>query len=561
MLPILSSVMVFSFFINLAMFVSPLYMLQVYDRVLSSRSEGTLIALTVIASVLLLSYGLLEMARARILVRAGILFDEKMARVTFEAVHRAILNKPDASLAQGLRDVDSLREFMTGPGLIAFCDVPWFPVFVFGSFLLHPLYGWIAIVGGLIIFGLTLTNELLTKHGLTEASIANVRAAQRANAIFRNAEVLQAMGMLDALQITWSGVHQQHLGWQANASDRASVLISATKFFRLFLQTVILGTGGYLCINNEISAGAIIAGSILIGRALQPMEMMVGNWRGFVAARVAYKRLTSLFDLAGTNASRMSLPRPAGDLKVDGIFVSSPGNQTLILHGLSFALPAGEMLCIVGPSGAGKTTLARVLVGVWPIKSGSLRLDGYDLSQWDVRDLGPHIGYLPQDVELFSGSVAQNISRFQPAESAQVIVAAKLAGCHEMIQLLQEGYNTQIGDGGQALSGGQRQRVALARALFGSPSLVVLDEPNSNLDSAGEEALIHALQELKAHGTTVVLVTHKISILATADRILVMVGGTVQTCGPRDEILGQLTTPKVVPPANQSPGNPARVTA
>ena len=543
------SVALFSFVLNVLLFVSPLYMLQVYDRVLSSRSVGTLVAITVIAGVLLAVYGLLETVRTQVLVRAGVMFDETVAQMVFDAIHRGILRKPDAGLGQGLRDVDTLREFLTGAGVIALCDAPWFPVFVFGAFLLHPWFGWIAIFGGLVLWGLTLLNEILTRRDLTRATVASMAASQHASSVFRNVEVLQAMGMLGALRSIWTGMHLRHMGWQAQASDRAGTLMAGIKFFRMFLQIVILGTGGYLAIQREISPGGIIAGSILIGRALQPMETAVGNWKGFVAARGAYKRLKSLFELAGTGQPRMSLPRPKGALNVENVITGAPGKTEAILRGVTFALPANDVMCVVGPSGAGKTTLARLLVGVWPSRLGTLRLDGYDLSQWDSQELGQYIGYLPQDVELFAGTVADNIGRFQERiNPADVIAAAELAGCHDMVQHLEQGYNTQIGEGGHALSGGQRQRVALARALYGNPSLVVLDEPNSNLDSAGEDALTRAIQALKQHGTTVVLITHKINLLAIADKILVMAGGTVQGYGPRDEIISQLMGPRIVPP-------------
>ena len=556
--PMLASVVVFSIGINVLMFVSPLYMLQIYDRVLTGRSEGTLITITIIAGVLLAVYGLLEMVRTRVLVRAGVLFDDKIAQPAFNAVHCGILRKPEAGLVQSLRDVDTLREFLTGAGLIAFCDAPWFPVFVFAAFLLHPWYGWIAIIGSLVIWSLTLLNEVLTKRDLTEASSASREAAQQAATTFRNVEVLQAMGMLAALRSIWSGRHLRHLGWQARASDRAGTLIAGTKFFRMFLQIIILGTGGYLAIQREISPGGIIAGSILIGRALQPMESAIGHWKGFVAARGALKRLRTLFDLAGPKEARMSLPRPQGAVSVEGVVAGAPGGREAILRGVTFAVAPGEVLCVVGPSGAGKTSLARVLVGIWPVGAGAIRLDGYDLKQWDPQELGQYIGYLPQDVELFAGTAAQNIGRFHDdIDAARVIAASEMAGCHELIQHLDDGYNTQIGEGGHALSGGQRQRVALARALYGNPSLVVLDEPNSNLDAAGEDALTQAIQTLKARGTTVVLVTHKINILAITDRILVMGGGTVQACGQRDEILGRLISPSVVPSAGQPAAAPA----
>ena len=557
-MPMLGSVVVFSMGINILMFVSPLYMLQIYDRVLSGRSEGTLITITLIAAVLLAVYGLLEMTRTRVLVRAGIMFDEKIAQPTFNAVHRGVLRKPDAGLVQGLRDVDTLREFLTGAGVIAFCDAPWFPVFVFAAFLLHPWYGWIAIIGSAVVWSLTLLNEVLTKRDLNEASSANRSASQHAATTFRNVEVLQAMGMLGALRSIWTDRHLRHLGWQARASDRAGALIAGTKFFRMFLQIIILGTGGYLAIQREISPGGIIAGSILIGRALQPMEAAIGHWKGFVAARGALNRLRALFALAGTKDGQMSLPRPEGAVSVEGVIAGAPGGKEAILRGVTFAVAPGEVLCVVGPSGAGKTTLARVLVGIWPAAAGAVRLDGYDLKQWDPQELGQYIGYLPQDVELFAGTTAQNISRFQDdPDSAQVIAAAEIAGCHELIQHLEDGYNTQIGEGGHSLSGGQRQRVALARALYGNPSLVVLDEPNSNLDAAGEDALTRAIQTLKARGTTVVLITHKVNILAITDKILVMGGGTVQAYGQRDEILGRLIGPSIVPSGGQPPAGPA----
>jgi len=559
--PSLATAVVFSLFINILMFVAPLYMLQIYDRVLSTRSHSTLITITVIAALMLLVYAALETLRSHVLVRAGLLLDHSTASASFNAIHRGMLRQPGGNLVQGLRDVDMLREFLTGGGLIAFCDAPWFPVFVLAAFLLHPWFGWIAIVGSMVIWSLTLANELLTRKDLTAASTASIEAGQRATTTFRNVEVLQAMGMLGALRSIWLGMHQTHLGWQARASDRAGVLLAGTKFFRLFLQIIILGTGGYLAIEREISPGGIVAASILIGRALQPMEVAVGNWKNFVGARGAYRRLKALFEVAGTEPERMSLPRPQGDLAVESLVAAAPGQREPILRGMSFSLKPGEVLCIVGPSAAGKSTLARVIVGVWPAAQGAVRLDGSDLGHWDAQQLGQYIGYLPQDVELFAGTVAQNIGRFQEnIDPAQLIAAAEQAGCHELIQHFAEGYNTQIGEGGQALSGGQRQRVALARALYGDPSLVVLDEPNSNLDAAGEEALLSAVHGLKARGKTAILITHKVNILAAADKILVMANGTIQGFGPRDEILTRLLGPRIVPASpTTAPADPAAV--
>jgi ATP-binding cassette subfamily C protein len=544
--PVFATAVIFSFFINLLMFVSPLYMLQIYDRVIASRSVPTLIGITLIACFLLMVYAALEMLRSRILVRAGLIFDDKIAASVFDAIHRGNLRQPTGGHTQALRDIDSMREFLTGSGLVAFCDVPWFPVFVAASFILHPWYGFIALGGMVVILSLTLLNERVTKTPLSEASRASIRANLNAQATFRNGEVLQAMGMLHALRSRWAKDHGEVLTLQAEASDRAGSIIATTKFFRIFLQTAILGTGAYLAINGEITPGAMIAGSILIGRALQPIELAVGSWKGFVAARGALHRIVELFEVAGEQPERMSLPRPVGGLSIEALVTGVPGQNAALVRGVSLELPAGEVMGVVGPSAAGKSSLVRAIVGVWPIYSGSVRLDGSHIAHWDPHELGQYIGYLPQDVELFSGTVAENIARFQQIDEPSVIAAAEMAGCHEMIQRLPEGYNTQIGDGGQGLSGGQRQRLGLARALYGKPSLVVLDEPNANLDAAGEEALLKALQRLKAAGSSAIIVTHKMSVLSAADKILIMEGGTAKAFGTRDEILRRLAAPKAV---------------
>lgn len=544
--PVFLTAIVFSFFINLLMFVSPLYMLQIYDRVISSRSNVTLVALTILAGFLLCVYAALEGLRSRVLVRAGLMFDEKIADPVFEAIHRGNIRAPAAGFVQCLRDMDNVREFLTGSGLITLCDAPWFPIFVFACFLLHPWFGIIALVGSLVTLGLTLLNELLTRKHLNLASTASARANQNAGAVFRNSEVMQAMGMVSALKQIWLHQHDKVLSAQAEASDRAGVIVSFTKFFRMFLQTVILGTGAYLVIEKEVSGGSIVAGSILVGRALQPIEMAVANWKGFVAARGSYERLKNLFKIVGRKSNLMSLPSPRGALMVQELVVSAPTNpQSIILKGVSFNVQAGDVIGVIGPSGAGKSSLARTLVGVWPVLRGVVRLDGNDLEHWDSHELGRHIGYLPQDVELFSGTIAQNISRFEEGEPQAIIKAAQLAGCHELIQQLPEGYNTQIGEAGHALSGGQRQRVALARALYGDPKIIVLDEPNASLDSAGEQALLFAIQKVKTFGATTILVTHKMNILSATDKIILMADGVVKAYGPTDEILKQLTKNQV----------------
>jgi ATP-binding cassette subfamily C protein len=550
--PFLTAV-IFSFFINLLMFVSPLYMLQIYDRVVGSRSITTLIAITLLAGFLLVIYSVLESLRSRILVRAGLLFDEKIAEPVFEAIHVGNLRAPNGSHVQCLRDMDTLREFLTGSGLIAFCDFPWFPIFVLACFILHPYYGLLALFGCIVTLALTFLNEFSTKKLLNSATLANSQATQNASAIFRNTEVLQAMGMLQALKEKWSNQHEKVLSTQALASDRAGLILAFTKFFRMFLQTLILGTGAYLVIDKQISSGAIVAGSILIGRALGPIEGAVGNWKGFIAARGAYGRLLTLFSVAGPQAEKMTLPAPNGEVAVSELYVTPPGNpQNIVIKGIGFKIPPGAVVGIVGPSGAGKSSLARVLVGVWPIMRGSVRLDGNDLQHWNFAQLGRYIGYLPQDVELFSGTIAQNISRFEEGDSEEIIKAAQLAGCHELIQGLSSGYNTQIGDAGHTLSGGQRQRVALARALYGSPRLVVLDEPNASLDSEGERALLEAVIKVKSSKATSVLITHKVNILSACDLIMVMSAGGIQAYGPRDEVLQQLMAAQSGAPSPKS---------
>lgn len=555
--PVFVTAIVFSFFINLLMFVSPLYMLQVYDRVLSSRNETTLVGITLIAAFALVVYALLEMLRSRILVRAGILFDEKIAHPIFGAVHRGHLRNPEGGHGVALRDVDAVREFLTGSGLLAFCDAPWTPIFLLACFILHPWFGWMAIAGGLVILVLTLLNEVATKRELTAAGHSANAAGQYAQAALRNSEVLQAMGMLGALRGLWGRRHAEVLAFQALASDRAGLIVAATKFTRMFLQTMILGVGAYLAIHREISPGSMIAASIIIGRALAPVELLVANWKGFTAVRASYGRLVRLIEFAGLEPERMNLPRPAGQIDVENLVVAAPGKSQPILRGVSFRLMPGTVVGVVGPSAAGKSSLARAVTGVWPIAAGALRIDGSDLSHWDPQALGRHIGYLPQDVELFAGSVAQNIARFDTIDEAAVIAVARKAGCHELIQGLAEGYNTQIGIGGHALSGGQRQRIALARAMYGHPSFIVLDEPNASLDAAGEEALMQAVQELKQMGTTIMIVTHKVNILSAVDTVLVMNGGTVQAYGPREQILGQVVGPRAVP--TLAPAQPSRI--
>lgn len=531
---------IFSLFINILALVSPLYMLQVYDRVLTSRNESTLIFLTLIVVFLLVVYAALEWCRTQVLVRGGVRFDRVVQEPVFTSVLKARLRGASGTDGQAIRDGDSIREFLTGPGLIAFCDAPWMPVFLAVSFLLHPAFALLAVIGGTVIFALALANEYATRASLANASRAAIAAQSDATATIRNSEVMRAMGMWRGLMQRWQDRRDELIRWQAQASDRGGGLMAAIKLSRAILQTAILGLGAYLAIKGSITPGSMIAASILVGRSVAPIEAAVGQWKSFVNARGAWTRLQSLFIATKEVEERMSLPAPQGALSVEAILVAPPGSKQPTIRGVSFAIEAGTALGIIGPSAAGKSSLARALVGVWPTLNGTFRLDGFDIKQWDPEQLGDHIGYLPQDIELFSGSVAENIARFKEVVPEKVVQAAQLAGVHEMIQQLTDGYNTQIGDAGVALSGGQRQRIGLARALYGEPALIVLDEPNASLDSQGEAALVHALQRLKSMKKTLVFITHKTNLLGLADKILVLNQGQVQLFGDRDEVLAKV---------------------
>ncbi|UYW27309.1 type I secretion system permease/ATPase [Methylorubrum extorquens] len=545
--PVLVTVFVFAFFTNLLLFAGPLYMLQVYDRVLSSRNEATLLGITGIAAFALAVYAVLEMLRSRLLVRGGMIFDRKVAGPVFEIVHRAALLKPRAGHETVLRDVDVLREFLTGGAILALCDLPWASLFLMACFILHPWFGWMALLGGGTLLGLTLLTDLTTRRPLDVASQAAREAGEQARATMRGGEVLRAMGMLGALRSRWRRRHDEAIRLQARASDRAGLITAATKFTRMFLQTMVLGVGAYLAIYGEISAGSIIAASIIMGRTLAPIEAVVGHWKSFTAARRSYARLADIVGRIGLEPQRVMLPRPRGLIETENLVVAAPGSPTAILHDVSVRLEPGSVVGIIGPSAAGKSTLVRAITGVWPITSGAVRIDGADLRHWDPQALGRHLGYLPQDVELFDGTVAQNIARFDTQDDAAIVSVAQRAGCHDLIQALPDGYNTRIGSGGHGLSGGQRQRIALARAMYGDPSLVVLDEPNASLDQAGEAALMRAVADLRERGTTVVIVTHKVSLLAGADQILMLEGGALRASGPADQILSQISGPRPVP--------------
>lgn len=543
---VFGATILFSFFSNILMFVGPLYMLQIYDRVLASRNELTLVMISTIAIALLVTYGLLEFIRSKLLVRAGLQFDEMLASPAFNRVIRHRLANPNSGGHSALQDIDRVREFMTGQGILAFFDAPWVPLFIGLCFAFHPWLGMVALIGAVIIFILALINEFGTRGLLQEAGSANQGAAHFVSTTMQNVEVIRALGMEKQLANKWLKQHDDALDKQARASGRAGAIMATSKFVRMTLQIAILGTGAYLAIIQVVSPGIMIAASIVMGRALAPVEQAVGQWKQFVGARQAHKRLKEIFASLNDEELRMKMPALKGNLAVQGLIAMAPGsrpgmtNKPALLKGVSFAINQGEVLAVIGPSGSGKSTLARHLVGAAQAQSGTVRLDGTELQHWDTDQLGRHMGYLPQDVKLFRGTVGENISRFvEDATDDEIVAAAQLSGAHEMIQTLSDGYDSDVGDGGHSLSGGQRQRVGLARAVFRNPNVIVLDEPNSNLDAHGEQALAACIQEMKKRGKTVVLITHKANLLALTDKTLMLVNGSVEKFGPTRELFAQ----------------------
>lgn len=530
----------FSLVINLLALTPSIYMMQVYDRVLASRNEVTLLVLTLITLGLFALSGLLEWIRARLLVRISGVMDDALNSRIFTASFEQNLRAAGGSPAQALGDLTTIRQFMTGNGLFAFFDAPWMPIYLLILFLFAPLIGWLALGGALALIALAILQEIMTRKLLAESQLHMNRSSLFASNNLRNAEVIEAMGMLKGLKARWYKHHGHFLDLQAAASDKAGLISTCSKTIRIALQSLVLGGGALLVIEGRLSPGAMIACSILMGKALSPVDLAIGSWRQLIQARTSYARLDDLLEHFPERQIGMPLPRPLGKLSLDKVSAAIPGTQTLIIKGVSFSLGVGEVLGIIGPSASGKSTLARLMVGIWPASSGSVRLDGVDIFGWNKDELGPYIGYLPQDVELFSGSVAENIARFRELDSDAVVEAARLAGVHEMILRLPAGYDSQIGEGGANLSGGQRQRLGLARALYGMPSLIVLDEPNSNLDDAGEKALISAVLTAKQRGSTVIVITHRTSVLSAVDKLLVLSDGMVQIAGPRDMVLSEL---------------------
>lgn len=532
----------FSFFINMLMLVGPLYMMQIYDRVLTSRSYETLLALTAVAVGLIGVGALLELVRTRLLIRLGARFDTDLGTPLFRAIFVHQLNSKSADGAQFLRDMDAIRGFFSGPALNAFFDAPWTPAFIAAVFLVHPLLGAVALIGAIILFCLALISEISTRGSQRGAVEQDLRANEFASSTLRNADVIRAMGMHPKVSKRWLGFHKQGLAWHGRASDRASLSTSAVKFIRPCLQIAMLGFGAYLVIQEAITPGVMIAASIIMGRALAPVEGAISNWRQFISARGSYNRLQKLLEAYPPEAQSLQLPEPQGRLKVHNVVARAPGGGQPLLHGINFELPPGQVLGVIGPSGAGKSTLARLLVSVWQPSSGHVRLDGAELCNWPEESFADNIGYLPQDVELLACSVAENIARLGEPDPAKVVAAAQLCGAHEMILHLPEAYDTQVGEAGCSLSGGQRQRIALARALYGTPPFIVLDEPNANLDNEGELALQDTLRQLKELRKTVVVISHRPAVLSEVDMVLVLRGGTQEKFGTREEVLSKLVS-------------------
>lgn len=538
----------FSMVINLLMLVPSIYMLQVYDRVVPTGNTSTLLMLTLIVFVLFLTMSIMEWVRSQILVRVSARLEILLNRRVFAVAYKqSLYSGRQRGSTQPFDDLTALRQFLTGNALFAFFDAPWMPMYIALMFVFHAWYGWFSIAVAVLLVLIAIVNEKATAETLTQANKLAIAGRGQISRNLRNAEVIEAMGMLSSVRQRWLKTANQVLALQSIASSRAGLIGAASKVVRLTSQSLILGLGAYLVIEREITPGLMIAGSILLGRALAPIDLVIANWKGFISARGQYQRLNELLLQIPADAEKMALPAPTGMISFEQAQVIPPGAKLPVLKGISLTIAAGDVLGVIGPSGAGKSTFARALLGVWPASAGKIRLDGADVSAWNREELGPYIGYLPQDVELFEGSVSENIARFGKIDPKEVVNAAKMADVHQLILSLPDGYDTVIGANGGILSGGQRQRVGLARALYGNPVLVVLDEPNSNLDEQGELALGKALLRMKQNRATVILVTHRQSVLSYVDKLLVLNDGQLALYGPRDKVMAHLRpTPQPV---------------
>jgi ATP-binding cassette subfamily C exporter for protease/lipase len=539
------AIAVFSAVANLLLLVPSIYMLEIYDRVLSSRNHYTLL---VISLIVLFLYGLLsliERIRSLIAIKIGEQLDQKLSQRVYVAAFEANLKDRGLPAGQYLQDLTIIRQFMTGQGLFAFFDAPWFPIYLIVIYLFNVWLGVFATVSVAILIFLTWANSKASEKPLSEANQLAAKSSALATNQLRNAEVIQAMGMLDAMKQRWFALHDRFIKQQSSASIDSSGITSISRFTRLSVQSSILGIAALLVLDNQISAGMMIAASILLGKTLGPVEMLINVWKSWQATHNSYQRIVKLLDNHPPELERMSLPAPIGKIDVENLHVTAPGKKEFILRNLNFSLSPGDVLGIIGPSAAGKSTLAKLLIGHWPAQAGSVRLDGADIHTWNKSELGQYIGYMPQEVSLFDGTLAENISRFEDIDSEKIIEAAQLAGVHELILKFPEGYETHIGTDGEGLSGGQKQRIGLARALYGQPKFIVLDEPNSNLDEAGERSLSDTIELLRSKNITMVLITHRSSILKKTNKLLILQDGQQKAFGPTQEIIQALQQAKV----------------
>jgi ATP-binding cassette subfamily C exporter for protease/lipase len=534
------SIGIFTACINLLMLVPSIYMMQVYDRVLASRNDFTLLMLSLIALGLFALVSALEYVRSMVVIRIGAKMDAFLNQRVFTAAFEQNLKSVGVNAGQALNDLTTIRQFVTGSGMFAFFDAPWFPLYLLVIFIFNPWVGLFALVATIILIGLAWINELVSHAALSEANSVSVQSTTMATNNLRNAEVIQAMGMLPNMRERWFALHHKFLRLQAEASKRAASITAITKFVRTSVQSLILGVAALLVIKGELSGGVMIAASILLGRTLSPVEQIIGVWRQWRGVVSAYTRLDELLKNNPSRKAGMSLPSPNGSVKFEQVSAAPPGANRVVLKNVHFELPAGEVMGVIGPSGSGKSTLARLMVGIWPAAAGNVRLDEVDVYQWNKDELGPNLGYLPQDIELFAGTIAENIARFGELDPNKVIEAAKLSGVHDLILHMPEGYETKVGDGGAGLSGGQKQRIGLARALYGDPTLIVLDEPNSNLDDVGELALAKSIEQLRQRKKTVVIISHRPSIIRVTQKLMLLQNGAIAAYGPTDKVLEAL---------------------